>query len=143
MNSTSNQAKNEIYINSHVTPSIGRILHRGRFAVKEKKIAACWVTAKGLMVKTDQSSEPIVVTTMVEWDEILGPEIKPVVQPKAMITGKRTRNANDSISPTGNNKQPKSRPRITSSGKCSAGPKSSKEKHVKKSSNERTSLSSN
>lgn len=38
----------QIFINSHVTPTIGRMLHRGRLAVKDKQIAACWVTGNCL-----------------------------------------------------------------------------------------------
>lgn len=59
-------ASNPIFVNSHVTPIIGRMLHCGRTAVKEKKILACWITSKGFMVKVNTDGEPKIVHTLEE-----------------------------------------------------------------------------
>lgn len=126
--SSSQNNKRELYINSHVTPFVGRLLHRGRVAVKEKKIGACWVTASSLMVKLSNSSAPIAIKSASDLNEILGTDSIVTSETKLNATGKRTRELNESLSPS-TEAQPKQKqkqlngPRV----KNSAGPKSSKQ----------------
>lgn len=125
---SSGYATNPIFINSHVTPIIGRMLHCGRMAVKEKKILACWVTSKGFMVKVKNDCEPKVLHTLEELNCFVGVleslPVQPV--PSTVQTGKRNKPENDSLSPVDN--KSKSKQRNTSRGKSSVGPLSSKAK---------------
>lgn len=120
-------ASKPIYINSHVTPVIGRMLHSGRIAMKEKKILACWVTARGFMVKISNASEPKVLHTLEELNGLVGVLESMPAQPTSFQTGKRNKPEDDS--PNGN--KPKSKIRNTSRGRSGAGPLSTKTKNNK------------
>lgn len=125
---SSNCASNEIYINSHVTPYVNRLLHRGRLAVNDKKLAACWVTSNCLMVKKTIDSEPIQIRTYEELCAVLGTVSEQLSEPKSS-NGKRPRGHNDSLSPS-LEAQPKPKQRHGSRGKI-PGPKSSKQENAK------------
>lgn len=118
----------EIFINTHVTPFVGRLLYRGRMAVKNRKLAACWMSANSLLVKTNADAEPIAVKSMSDFDEILGPA---EVENEPTFTASVKRRIND-ISPSNKTDvQPRNKPRRSSNGRSSPGPLSSKTKKDK------------
>lgn len=124
VSSPTNVTSNEVYINSHVTPFVNRLLHRGRLAVNEKKLAACWVTSNCLMVKKEAGSEPIQIRKYDEFNALLGTAIENLSEPKS-TNGKRLRGNNESLSPV-QDAQPKQKQRHGSRGPI-PGPKSSKQ----------------
>lgn len=122
-----NEAK-EIFINTHVTPMVGRLLYRGRTAVKNGKLAACWMSANSIMVKIATDARPISVKSMSDFDKLLGPDdgssILPVAATTATVSSKRRI---DDDSPSNIiNSQPKNKPRRPMGGRSSPGPLSSK-----------------
>lgn len=122
-------SKKDIYINSHLTPAIGRLLHRGRMAVKEKKFSACWVATKGIMVKLTETSEATMVTSMDELNDLAGGPLS-TSSPKPLVSAKRNRKANDSFSPN-NNMTPKSKHHKSVNERVMIGPLSAKRKGKK------------
>lgn len=114
----------EIFINTHVTPFVGRLLHRGRIAVKEKKLVACWMSANSVLIKATNESDPVMIKSMSDFDKIWGVVDLPISEPNAVATGKRR--MNDSSPTIATDLQPKSKPRTQMRGKNSTGPLSSK-----------------
>lgn len=121
--STGGAAK-EIFINTHVTPFVGRLLHRGRIAVKEKALNSCWMSANCVLVKITSDGDPITVKSMSDFDRILGAQVSLLNEPSSMVVGKRRI---EEISPTPTtDSQPKSKSRTNLRGRTSTGPLSSK-----------------
>lgn len=61
----------QIVINSHVTPPISRMLQRGRSAVKDGIIAACWITGGASMLKATNDAQPLQAKSFDELIRIL------------------------------------------------------------------------
>lgn len=122
--SIANSSK-EIFINPHVPPFVGRLLYRGRTAVKDKKIVAYWMSANSLLVKVNNESDPVMIKSMSDFEKILGQSETSVNEPASIAVGKRRSNE---ISPSINETQPKSKPRTTSHSMSSFGPLSMKNK---------------
>lgn len=123
VSNSSNDAAKEIFINTQVTPFVGRLLHRGRIAVREKKIVACWMSAVSILVKITLDGEPIAIKSMEDFDGILGKSDaleEPIVTP----LGKRRISETSPQHPIDQN--PKSKQKINLRGRSSVGPISSK-----------------
>lgn len=119
-----NDATKEIFINTHVTPFVGRLLHRGRLAVKGRKLAACWMSANSILVKVTDDGAPIMIKSMPDFDKILGESDLQVSEPSALAGGKRRI---VDVSPTlPTELQPKSKPRTNMRGRNGTGPLSTK-----------------
>lgn len=127
--SLSDQAAREIFINTHVTPFVGRLLHRGRIAVKEKKLAACWMSANSVLIKTSNDGDPMAIKSMVDFDKILGVSTQALKEPNAVVVGKRRM---VEISPTfAEESQPKSRARSNVRGRNGTVPLSTENNREK------------
>lgn len=102
--STAETANKEIFINCQLTRTIARLVQRGHAAVKKRKLAACWVATKGLMVQSVVGSNPIVVRTIEELKKLVG-------SPTSMDKKCKTLpvKANVSSSPSDDNRQPKAK----------------------------------
>lgn len=46
-----------VYINNHVTPYFGKLLHEGRKAVKNGDIYSCWVNSHGCQLKFEDNAK--------------------------------------------------------------------------------------
>lgn len=117
-------AAKEVFINTHATPFVGRLLHRGRIAVKENKLNACWMSSNCVLVKFTTDGDPVMIKSMSDFDRILETSIPLLEEPSSMVVGKRRM---DETSPTlSTDSQPESKPRTNLRGKNSTGPLSSK-----------------
>lgn len=113
----------EIYINTHVTPFVGRLLYRGRTAVKNGKLAACWMSANSILVKTAADADPIAIKSMSDFDKILGTsEMESSLPTSAPAIKRRI----EDESPSNKIDRPKTKPRRATGGRNSPGPLSSK-----------------
>lgn len=89
-----------IFINSHVMPSFGRLLHCGRAAVNEKKIAECWIDSNEFLVKVVDDCGPIEIKTIAQLNALRGNDPSPVnLMPNLNAAGKCSWDANESNSP--------------------------------------------
>lgn len=113
----------EVFINAHVTPFVGRILHRCRIAVKERKLAACWISAHSVLVKQSTEGEPIAIKSMDDLDKILGTSDMSL-KATSMAAGKRR--IIETSPSNAIDVQPKGRQRTNVRGTSSVGPLSSK-----------------
>lgn len=116
----------EIYINinTHVTPFVGRLLYRGRIAVKENKLAACWMSANSILIKANVDGDPIMIKSIADFDKILGTSEQSISEPNALVSGKRRI---VDTSPTNTTElQPRSKQRTNLRGKNGTGALSSK-----------------
>lgn len=89
---TSNAASTTIYINNHVTPFFGKLLHEGRKAVKNGDIHSCWLNSFGCQVKLQENGKQHGYRTVDELAELI-----------ASKKSTMKRNAPDERSPSGNN----------------------------------------
>lgn len=67
----------QIFVNNHTTPFMGRILQCGRNAVRDKRIASMRLTSKGCVMKFTNEGDEIVVKSIGQFIEIL--EKAPIV----------------------------------------------------------------
>lgn len=98
----SDAASTIIYINNHVTPFFGKLLHEGRKAVKNGEIHSCWLNSFGCQLKIDENGKQHGYRTV--------DELKKLISSKKTNAQKSTnkRTAPDDRSPNGNNnKNPK------------------------------------
>lgn len=128
-----NNSSKEIFINTHVTPFVGRLLYRGRMAVKSGNLAACWMSANSILVKISAEAEPITVKSSADLDKILGPVDKSLRIPAgaASATASVKRRAEDDSPSNKIDSRPKNRQRRATGGRSSPGPLSSKSKKDK------------
>lgn len=97
INCNSDAAGTIIYINNHVTPFFGKLLHEGRKAVKNGEMHSCWLNSFGCQMKMEENGKQHVYRSV--------DELKSLTSKKSTL--KRT--APDDRSPTGNiNKNAKS-----------------------------------
>lgn len=126
----------QIFINSHMTPPISRMLQRARSAVKDGVIASCWITGSALMLKATKDAPPLQAKSIDELVRILDSGKTEPVKPKPVevANGKRSRprNANDSLSPKPAEMPPTSKQRTSSKGRPIIGPKSVMKNHRQK-----------
>lgn len=81
-----------IYINNHVTPFFGKLLHEGRKAIKNGEMHSCWLNSFGCQMKIEENGKQLGYRSV---DEL-----------RNLLTNKKStnkRNAPDDRSPTGNN----------------------------------------
>lgn len=56
-------ATNEVSINHHMTPYFASLLYNARQAVKRGELESCWFAMRGVVIKSDQASNPVLVTS--------------------------------------------------------------------------------
>lgn len=96
--SSSTARGNVLYINSQVTPTVGRMQHVARIGVNNRRIEKHWLSSRGLMVKKPGENIPICVTNIEQLKEIIGYDDEMMSQTGVTVAQKR-RNTKDSPSP--------------------------------------------
>lgn len=89
---------NVLYINSQVTPTVGRMQHVARIGVNNRRIAKHWLSSRGLMVKKPDEEIPICVTNIEQLKEMIGYDDEMMSKSGVTVAQKRP-NAKDSPSP--------------------------------------------
>lgn len=96
----SNAADTIIYINNHVTPFFGKLLHEGRKAVKSGDIHSCWLNSFGCQMKYEEDGKQHAYRTI--------DDLKILISKKTTVNkASKKRSTPDDRSPNGNKNKTK------------------------------------
>lgn len=88
-------ADNAIFINNHVTPYFGKLLHEGRKAIKNGDIHSCWLNSFGCQLKIETGSTQRNYRSIDELNKLIS-------EAKVNKSNQSKRSAPDERSPTEN-----------------------------------------
>lgn len=66
------ECEDVLYINNHVTPFFGKLLHEGRKLVKEGKMHSCWINSFGCQLKFSLNDKSHVYKSIDELHDLVG-----------------------------------------------------------------------
>lgn len=64
-------ANKKIYLNNHLTPFFGRILHHGRMAIKAGKLHSCWIYSFGCQIKFSTEGKTYGIRSITQLNDLL------------------------------------------------------------------------